>query len=515
MKIKPVILLTLLYLSHDLHAQAPAFVADSLDGYIKRGMADWKIPGLAIAIVQNGKVVLARGYGVRDVEKGESVDKNTLFEIASNTKLFTASAVALLADQKKIDLDGRVTTYLPSFALYDSASTALVTVRDLLSHRMGTKDYQGDFAAWDTDISRQDVVDRMRLLKPVYPFRQTFGYSNGGYVTAGEIIPKVSGQSWEAFVEQKMVRPLQMNNTFMLTKGIEKRPNVALPYTTCCNEEGKVIRIPFDNLDNLGPSASMISSVEDMSHWLIMQLDSGRYEGKQVLPWSVVKETREPNTIMSTQRMTLFPLAFQVYCLGIGQLDYAGHSVFVHRGGSFGYHTVISLVPETKLGIVVMMNLDNSNFHQALQFQLLDAYFGVPYADRSAYYLRGARKREAKNQQELKSMTGRVAAGTKPPVPLMNFVGTYRNAYYGTMTIQPGLITKGRKELVARFQHHPDLTARMEYMDGNEFRLSFSNPRFGQFPISFTQSGDAVSQIEIKGTEFVDDDSYRFERVMP
>ena len=515
MKIKFTIFLLMVFLGHALSAQTPSFMRDSLDSYIKRGMVDWKIPGLAILVIKDGKVLVSKGYGVRELGKNEPVDETTLFSIASNTKLFTASALALLAEQRKVSLDSQVTKYLPNFALYDPVSTAVVTIRDLLSHRLGTKDYQGDFAAWDTDLTRQDVVERMRLLKPVYPFRQDFGYSNGGYVAAGEIIPKVSGLSWEEFVDENMLRPLKMNNTYMLTEGIDKRPNVALPYTSCCNVDGQLLQIPFDNLDNIGPSASMVSNIKDLGHWLMMQLDSGRFAGKQVLPWSVVEQTREPNTIVSSRRMTIFPLGFQFYCLGTGLIDYAGHSVFAHRGGSFGYHSNVTFVPESKLGIVILTNQDSNNFHEALRFQILDAYFGVPYTDRSAFFLQGTRRREMKSQQELRRMAQRVTNRTKPPLPLANFVGTYKNPFYGTVSIQQEAGQTGKQKLTVLFQHHTNMTAQLEYMDGNEFRLSFSNPRFGVFPITFVQSGNTVARIEIRGTEFVDNDSYYFERTTP
>ena len=512
---RPVILLILVCFGCHLHAQTPSFLTDSLDSYIKRGMVNWKIPGVAIAVVENGKVIITKGYGVREAGKDDPVDKTTLFSIASNTKLFTASALALLAYQKKISLDSQVTKYLPGFELFDPASTALVTIRDLLSHRLGTKDYQGDFAAWDTDLTRQDVINRMRLLKPVYPFRQDFGYSNSGYVAAGEIIPRVSGLSWEKYIERKMLQPLQMNRTYTQVTDVEKLTNVAQPYTTCCNTDGGLMRVPLDNLDNLGPAAGMVSNVEDMSHWLAMQLDSGRYGGQQVLPWSVVSQTRDPNTIASSQRMTTFPLGFQFYCLGTGLLDYAGRSVFAHRGGAFGYRSNVTFVPATKLGIVILTNQDNNNFHEALRFQILDAYFGVPYTDRSAYYLKGARKKELKNQQELKTMAERVNRKTKPVLPLIKFTGTYKNSFYGTITIDQSAEQVTKQQLTICFQHHGNLTALLDYMDGKDFRLSFSNVRFGVFPVTFVQSGDTIQTIEIRGTEFVDNDSYNFERVNP
>lgn len=496
-----------------LIAQTPAFVTDSLDAYIRKGMAECRIPGLAIAIVKDGKVILSKGYGVQEVGKAKPVDENTLFMIASNTKLFTGTAFALLEEQKKLSLDDKVQKYLPDFALHDSAATQMVTIRDLLSHRLGTKDFQGDFLFWDTDLKRQDVVRRMRLFRPPNQFRQDYGYSNQGYVAAGEIIPRITGQPWEVFMENSLLKPLMMSNTFMLTAGIDKRPDVAQPYTTCCNAEGKLTKIPFDNLDNLGPATSMVSSVKDMAKWLMMQLDSGRVNNTRIIPWPVLEKTRTVNTIVSTTKATLFPIGDQFYCLGVGRVEYAGHSVYAHWGGASGYRSNTTFVPEKKLGIVVLTNQDNHNFPEALRFQLLDAYLNLAYTDRHQYFLKRSRAKDQKARSEIKALDSRVAKKTEPVVSLLAYTGIYQNDLYGTLSITKDSLKNEKQSLKIRFEHHQNLTAQLEYMDGNEFRLTFSNPRFGIFPAKFTLSEGRVERLVLKGTDFVDHDSYEFKKI--
>ena len=498
-----------------LWAQTPAFITDSLDGYIKKGMADWRIPGLAVAVVKDGKIVFAKGFGVKEVGKASPVDENTLFMIASNTKLFTATALALLDEQKKLSLDDKVTKYLSGYRLFDPTATQLVTIRDLLSHRLGTKDFQGDFLFWDTNLTRQDVVYRMRLLIPPNEFRQDFGYSNQGYVTAAEIIPKITGKTWEQFVDSSMLKPMNMTRTYMLTTGIDKRPNIAQPYTTCCNAEGTLTKIPFDNLDNLGPASSMVSSATDMAKWLMMQLDSGRLEGKRILPWSALDKTRTANTIVSSNRMTAFPVGFQFYCLGTGLLDYAGYSVYAHAGACSGFKSNTTLVPEKNLGIVILTNQDNNLFQEALRFQLLDSFLKVPYTNRHQYYFKRASARDQKNRDEIKQLAQRVDKKVKLPLSVSAYTGTYKNELYGTLTIVANSTKEGTPGLSIRFEHHPNLVAQLDYMDGNEFRLTFSNPRFGIFPTTFTLSQDHVEHLELKGTDFVDHDSYVFKRINP
>ncbi|GAB4019400.1 hypothetical protein GCM10028808_57040 [Spirosoma migulaei] len=505
--------LILLGLALPVFSQTPAFITDSLEAYIKKGMADWQIPGMAIALVKDGKVVLVKGYGVQDVLKTTPVDENTLFLIASNTKLFTGTALALLDEQKKLSLDDNVIKYLPDFKLHDPTVTQLVTIRDLVSHRLGMSNFQGDFLFWDTDLTRQDVVHRMRLMVPPNQFRQDFGYSNQGYVVAGEIIPKVSGMSWEKFSDTFLLKPLAMNRTLMLTAGIENQTNLALPYTTCCNTDAKLTRVPFDNLDNLGPATGMVSSAGDMAKWLMMQLDSGRLEGKRILPWSVLDKTRTANTIVSSDRMTLFPLGFQFYCLGTGLLDYASQSVFAHAGACSGYKSTTTLVPGIKLGILILTNQDNNNFHEALRFQILDAYLKVPYTNRHQYYFNRAKVRDQKSRDEIKALVRRVEKNNKPVLPLSAFTGVYKNKLYGTLVIAADSVKEGKQRLTIHFEHHQNLIAYLDYMDGSEFRLSFSNPRFGIFPITFTISKNQVEHLEIKGTDFVDHDAYEFIKV--
>ncbi|CCH54613.1 beta-lactamase [Fibrisoma limi BUZ 3] len=494
--------------SQALSQSQPAFITDSLDTYIKRGMADWQIPGLAIAIVKDGKVVVSKGYGVREVGKTDPVDENTLFLIASNTKLFTGTALAKLEDDKKLSLNDKVTKFFPDYKLYDPAATQLVTVRDLLCHRLGTKTFQGDFTFWDTNLSRQEVINRMRLLKPPGQFRQDYGYCNSGFVTAGEIIPKVAGQSWEQYVESNIVRPLGMTNTYMLTAGAEGRPNIARPYTTSFTLDGKLVRLPYDNVDNLAPAGSMVSCVNDLSKWLIMQLDSGRFDGKQILPWRVLQRTRDANTIMGSRKSTVYPRHFQAYGLGTIMSDHNGRQVYAHTGGAFGFVTNTCFVPEEKLGITILTNQDNQNFFELLRYMIMDAYLGVPYTDRSRFLLNLIKPDEQKQVQELEALANRVAKKNKPTLPLAAYAGTYRNELYGSITIRPN-----GDGLKIAFEHHPNLTATLDYMDGNEFRMTYSNQAFGVFPAKFTINGNTVQGVEIKASDFVEYDPYQFTKV--
>ncbi|HVZ26875.1 MAG TPA: serine hydrolase domain-containing protein, partial [Sediminibacterium sp.] len=236
--------------------ETPDFIRDSLDAYIRQGMSDWHIPGLSIAIVKDGKTVFMQGYGEQNLATHEKTNPQTLFMIASNSKLFTATALAQLEYDRKLSLNDKVTRYFPDFRLYDSDATNLVTIRDMLSHHLGTKTFQGDFTFWNGGLTRSQIMYKMRLLKPVGQFRVDYGYCNSCFLTAGEVIPKVTGKPWEVYVYDSLIIPLQMRNTHTLTTGMSQRPNVAVPYTNAFG--GTLKALPYDQVDNLAPAGSIV-----------------------------------------------------------------------------------------------------------------------------------------------------------------------------------------------------------------------------------------------------------------
>ena len=487
----------------------PAFVRDSLATYVQRGLKLWNIPGLAVTVVKDGKVVVSQGFGVREVGRPAPVDANTLFLIASNSKLFTGTALAQLEEEKKLNLDDPIRKYLPTFRLYDSAATRLVSIRDVLGHKLGTKTFQGDFTFWNSTLSRAQIVEKMRLLKPIGPFRQGYGYCNAGFLTAGEIIPVVDGgRQWQDWVQQRLLTPLGMSNTYPVTAGFGQRPNIAQPYT---NSFGPLARLPFDEVDNFGPAASLVSSVNDLSHWLLFQLDSGRYQGQRVLPWATLRRTRAGNTLVSAGKSPLFPSHFRTYGLGVFATDYNARQVFWHTGGADGFVTNTCFVPEENLGLAVLTNQDNQSFFEALRYQLLDAYLGVPYRDRSRqlWDLGAAARREA--AADVAALAARAAVGrkAKPARPLAAYAGTYQHPLYGPISISTA---PKSKQLQVSFGLHPKLSATLDYLDGDTFRLTYSNAAYGIFAAPFTVENGVVKSVEIKVNDGLEMDAYVFSK---
>ncbi|RYZ00808.1 MAG: serine hydrolase [Chitinophagaceae bacterium] len=495
--------LLLLALGTRSAAQAPAFITDSFDRYVAQGLKDWDLPGLAVVIVKDGRVVLQKGFGVRNVETRQPVDAQTLFMIASNTKLFTGTALALLEQRGKMRLDDPVTKYFPDFRLYDATTSQLVTFRDLLSHRIGTKTFQGDFTFWNSKLTSEEVMRRMRLLKPSGQFRQDYGYCNSCFLTAGAVLGPVTGRSWEDFVRDSIVRPIGMNSTMMLSTGIEKQPNVSLPYTT--SYTGTLQRVPYDNWNNLAPAASMVSNVDDLARWLRFQLDSGRADGRQVLPFAVLQKTRDVNIITGSRRSGAFPTHFHGYGLGLFASDYNGRQIYWHTGGAGGMVSNVCFVPEERLGIAILTNNDNQSFFEALRYQILDAYLGVPWVNRSQQFLPSFRHGLDEQLKEIAGWRARVK-GTAPPLALAEYMGDFQNPIYGAIRIT----RTGSNALQIRFLNHEDLRASLTYMDNEEWLMEYNNVEFGIFSVKFNAIKGKVKSITTKQNEYAEQDPYTF-----
>ncbi|MCU7550306.1 serine hydrolase [Chitinophagaceae bacterium LB-8] len=496
------LLLSFIIIKQIATAQVPDFIKDSLDKYIQQGLKDWALPGLSIVIVKDGKTDILKGYGVRNIQTREPVDEHTLFMIASNTKLFTGTALSLLETRGKLSLNDPITKYFPDYRLYDSTSTRLVTIRDLLSHRIGTKTFQGDMTFWNTKLNRQEIMQRMGLLKPSQVFRQDYGYCNSCYLTAGEVIPIVTGKSWEDFIRDSIVLPLQMKSTMILSTGIGEQKNAATPYTT--SYTGTLQKVPYDNWNNLAPAASIISNVSDLSHWLLLQLDSGRFKGRQILPFQVLQKTRDINIITSSRKSSIFPIHFRGYGLGLTAYDYNGRAVYSHTGGAAGMVSNVCFVPEERLGIAILTNNDNQGFFEALRYQILDAYLGMPYVNRSLQQLPGFKKGMEEQLNNIDGWKARIK-NKKPELPLNSYTGVYNNELYGTITI-----TQTGNKLKISFNTHPDLHATLVYMDNGEWLMQYNNIEYGIFSVRFEISNGKVQAVVTKQNEYVETDGYRF-----
>jgi CubicO group peptidase (beta-lactamase class C family) len=498
---KKLLLAAFLFLIFIYSNAQPSFIKDSLDSYINKGMKDWDIPGLAIVIVKDGKVVVMKGYGVRNIETKEPVDENTLFMIASNSKLFTATSLAQLEYDNKLSLDDKITKYFPNFRVYDSTTTDLVTIKDMLGHHLGTKTFQGDFTFWNSLYSRDSIMYKMRLLKPTGNFRQQWGYCNSCFLTAGQVIQKVTGKPWEVYVYDSIIEPLGMTETHTLGNNMEQMPDAASPYTNSFYKDLQLL--PYDNVDNLAPAGAIVSSVHDISKWLLMQLDSGKANGKQIISWPAIRRTRDMNTIISSRKNPFLPIHYYGYGLGVFMSDYGGRQTFEHTGGADGFVTNTCFVPEENLGIAIFTNNDNQDFFELLRYQILDAYLGLPYKNYSELVLGNFMNGRKETLDKIDGYKSRIK-NKKPPLLLNAYVGNYTNQLFGNMFITPL-----GNDLLIKFSNR-NLTATLKYMNNNEWLLIYSNPAFGIFPLTFKTDGNKVVSVDIKVNDFLEYDPYTF-----
>ncbi len=480
----------------------PSFVKDSLDNYVNRALQDWQIPGVAVCVIKNDKVVMMKGYGVKDWDTKDSVDENTLFMIGSNTKAFTATALAMLDAEKKLSLDDKVTKWIPEFKLDNKAAGEQAIIRDLLCHRIGFRTFQGDFTYWTSNLTREEVIEKMSHIKATYPFRTTWGYTNAAFLTAGQIIPKVTGMQWEDFVKQNIFDPLDMKNTLALSKDFPNAPNKCSPYTM---QEGKIVKIPFCYIDNLAPAGSIGSSVNDMSHWVMMLLDNGKYNGKQVVPASAIAQTRIPHSIIGNGGVLFNEGHFSLYGLGWELQEYCGKEIVSHTGGVNGFVTSVTLIPEEKLGIIVFTNTDQNAFYEALKWEIMDAYLGKPYRNYSYVYHFYFNRNFNEDQKKDKMLKDSVAMNLKTELPLKDYTGDYFNDVYGNMKV---VLESG--ELKMEFSHHPNMYAKLESLGGDRFYATFTDPEFSKAIFPFHLENGKVKSVTVKVADFVEYNPYEF-----
>lgn len=467
--------ITLFALSSNIFAQKDQQkTLKALDEYYAKALIDWEVPGMAIAIVKDDSVIFAKGFGVKEIGKPDKVDANTLFAIASNTKAFTAAALAILVDEGKIKWDDKVTKYLPWFQLYDPYVTYNMTIRDLLSHRSGLATFSGDLLWYATNYSREEVIRRARYLKPVYGFRERYGYSNIMFLTAGEIIHVVSGKPWEDFIAERILKPLRMNRTVTSTNGLKGLDNVAQCHT---DFEGKVISIPYINWDNIAPAGSINSSVNDISKWIKLQLNRGKVGSNQIFSVNRSREMWSPNTLqgVSVYSESLFPsIHFKAYALGWGVFDYLGRKIVSHSGGYDGMISYTCLVPEDRLGFVILTN-KNSSLYNPLVYKTLDMFLGGKNTDWSAMMLDDNEKQmemEKKNRTEEEQKRNK---DSKPTLALSEYAGLYGGDLYGNakVTIENG-------ELKLAMIPAPQFKSILKHWQYDTFSIQF--PDFPSLP---------------------------------
>lgn len=459
--------------------QAP--LAD-LDTYVHQAMTQWKVPGLAIAVVKDGHVVVVRGYGVRELGKPGRVDADTLFDIASNTKAFTAAALGTLVTAGKLQWDDPVVKYVPGFRLDSPYVTAEITLRDLLSHRSGYCDPGMWYTSRDTTAN---LLARLQYQQATFGFRAHFCYNNVMYMVASLFIPAITGESWNRYVAATLFAPLGMKRTVSTAAAVAAASNVAKPHGEV---DGKVEVIePYwsNNMDVFAAVGGINSSVNDMSHWLLMLLADGRYQGTKVLDPAIIRSMEAPQSLVQRDSDltgwldTQTPDAqFYEYGLGLFMQDYGGHKLVWHAGDIDGMASSLALVPDEHLGVLVLSNMNGNRAPEGVMFHVLQSYLGLPHRDVSAAVYAYTHKNNGSDALS-RQMAAAGHAGADAPLPLADYAGTYADPFYGTAQIgQEG------GHLVLRFGN-PMFVGDMQPWNGNTFRVRWRYRYYGEAYITF------------------------------
>lgn len=504
---KLTVLLAFTFYLYTLIAQEskiPIFVSDSLETYITRGMAKWEIPALSIAIVKDGKVIFMKGFGVVKLGSKEQVNENTLFMIGSNTKAFTATTITILQDEGKLTLNDKVQKWMPEFKLRDLLASKEIIIADLLSHRIGFETFQGDFTYWTSNLSRSDVIHKMALIDPIYNFRTKYGYCNAAFLTAGELIPKITGKSWEETVKEKILTPLKMNRTLMLSQELRTASNTAFPFTLV---DDKLTELPIPYIDNLAPAGSISSCVKDMATWLMVQLNNGKIDSIQVIPEKAILAIRRPYSMIALDSRDKQETHFYLYGLGLVISDRNGKLVYSHGGGVDGFLSSVMFIPEEKVGIVVLTNTDQNNFFQNLTDEIRDAYLGLPYQNYSDKSFEVFKKELYKSKAKIDSLKNVVKLFNKPSIQIENYVGTYTNEVYGDIAIK-----LEKNNLNIHFSNHPDLIGKLEHLKNDVFLCTYSNPTMGIVEIPFNIDNEKVLGLTLSVADFVEFTPYIFKK---
>ena len=453
--------------ANQLHA---AIDTKRLETTITHSMERFEVPGMAVAVVEDGEVVFAKGFGIRHLTTGEKVDKSTLFGIASNTKAFTAAALAMLVDQGKLSWDDKVIDHLPEFQMYDPYATREVTIRDLLSHRAGLGLGAGDLTIWpDTDKPVEDVIHGIRYLKPVSSFRSQYTYNNLMFVTAGEVVARVSGKSWQAFVEQEVLAPLGMTASKAGFSRIpSSNPNWATGHIPF---EGKLHPFFVNYLEDFRGAGAIASNVEEMASWLLTQLNQGTMpNGKQLFSEKQQVQMWHPHITRLTSKtaFTDYRQQFRGYGLGWAIEDYFGYKKLGHGGGILGMVSQVTLVPEKNLGIVVLSNQQAFSALSAITHEVLEDALDLPNKDwvETLATKHFSNKKKAYEKAKLKKLEQ-----VQKALSDTTYAGHYRDKWYGDI-----IVSEGKAGLEINFTHSARLKGKLEHYNGNTFIVRWSEP---------------------------------------
>lgn len=414
---------------------------EGLDRFIKKCLKDWEVPGVAVAVVSGGNVIYARGFGFRNVRRTLPVDEETHFAIGSCTKAFTATTAGILVDEEKLEWDQPVREYAPSFRLHDTVATERTTLRDLLSHRTGLPRH--DLAWYGGPATRAELFERLRHLVPTKDFRSLFQYQNLMFMSAGIVVEQVTGGTWEEFARARILDPLGMATSTFSVNDLAQNKNAA---TGFLRKGKRVTRVPYRNIDSIGPAGSINSNVVEMCRWVQCQLSGGKAGRKRIISEKNLKEIHSPHTVIpeSFAPLKYKELLHPTYALGWMEVPYRGFRLLHHGGGIDGFNAHVSFMPSENVGVVVLTNITGSPLTSVIPYNIYDRLLGLEEVPWNTRALRERRKQESKPKKRMVDKDRK--KGTRTSAPLKSYAGEYRHPGYGSLSV-----TCKSRRLTARF----------------------------------------------------------------
>lgn len=440
---------------------------EALQNQIEQLRMDWDVPGLSVAIVENDEIVFNEGFGQLEKDKNQQPDGQSLYAIASISKAFTTSALAMLVDEGKLNWDDKVVDYLPYFELYDPWVTEHMTIEDLLTHRSGLKTFSGDLLWHASTHSMEEVVKRARYLEPEFEFRDGFGYQNIMYVAAGLVLEKVSGKSWGAFVQERILDPLEMERTLTSSSDVYDYDNVAIPHS---GQPGENIPIPYINWDNMAPAGALVSNTENLCRWMTLQLNRGIINSDTLFSESRHREmwtVHNPLPVSAFAERTYPGQTFDGYGLGWSLKTYRGEKIVSHGGGYDAMISNLTMIPGQNAGFVILTNNVTSLPH-VLHLTLLDFIISGEESDQdwSELFLPFIENSHQREHSRVADLMERRADPPNHKFPLSNYTGTYGGPMYGNLEI-----TLESDTLRFQLEPTPLFSGWFEPMDHNTFIL--------------------------------------------
>jgi CubicO group peptidase (beta-lactamase class C family) len=459
-----------------VRAQVQAMSPAAIDSLAERTLRAFEVPGVAVCVIKDGKIVHSKGYGVRSLVTRKPVDENTLFGIASNSKAFTTAALGILVDEGKINWDDKVRKYIPEFKLHDPYPTEEFTIRDLLCHRSGLGLGAGDLMFFPDggDFTIGDILHNLQYLVPVTSFRSQYAYDNNLYIIAGEVVTRVSGMPWEDFVEQRIMRPLDMSHSAAKFDRLRDTSDVIDGHARVDGKVGPIVRHK-SKVDYA--AGGIYSSITDLSKWVEMHLDGGKFgsDDKQLLSRAVIRERWTPQTILPLGGPGPYGTHFAAYGLGFVISDVKGFKQLSHTGGLEGMVTQITMIPELRLGIIVLTNGEEGFAFSAITNQIKDGYLGIAGTDRVSEYSAIRKRQLAEDQRLTDSIWHEVASvekarsGKSDMAGFSQYAGNYRDAWLGEVSIS---VQNGKPWFASK--RSPKLSGEMVPYKGNSFIVKWT-----------------------------------------